>query len=305
MIGRKADPAVKGIKKRKRLKYIAILPSLVTLMNGLCGFTAIIFASRGLDIMWRPNLLPKINISFLALAGYMIFLGMIADVLDGHIARISKSTSGFGAQLDSLCDAISFGAAPAFLMLKLVEAYTPLFHFENDRYAMFFSRVVYLIAIIYVMCAIIRLARFNVETTQDEAAHLSFAGLPSPPAAGLIVSMVILQQEFLPRIKELAVFSSVNFDLIAILVLPIITLMAGLLMVTRIPYPHVMNRLLRGKKRFSTFLLISFSLLFIIWNIQLAMAVGFCVFMLYGLIRWLVLPSKRESQKAAAPTDEN
>jgi CDP-diacylglycerol--serine O-phosphatidyltransferase len=305
MIGRKRDPAVKGIKKRRRLKYIAILPSLVTLMNGLCGFTAIIFASRGLDIMWRPNLLPKVNISFFALAGYMIFLGMVADVLDGHVARISKSTSSFGAQLDSLCDAISFGAAPAFLMLKLVEAYTPLFHFENIRYSMLFGRAVYLIAIIYVMCAIIRLARFNVETTQDDSAHLSFAGLPSPPAAGLIVSMVILQQDFLPKVKEWSFLSSVNFELIAILVLPIVTLMAGLLMVTRIPYPHVVNRLLRGKKRFSTFLLIVFALLFIIWNIQLAMAVGFAVFMLYGLIRWLVVPSKREPQKAPASSDGN
>jgi CDP-diacylglycerol--serine O-phosphatidyltransferase len=296
---------MKGTKKRRRLKYIAILPSLVTLMNGLCGFTAIIFASRGLDMMWRPNLLPKVNISFFALAGYMIFLGMIADVLDGHVARISKSTSGFGAQLDSLCDAISFGAAPAFLMLKLVEAYTPLFHFENARFSMLFSRAIYLIAIIYVMCAIIRLARFNVETTQDETAHLSFAGLPSPPAAGLIVSMVILQQDLLPKVKEWSALASHNFEMIAILVLPFVTLMAGLLMVTRIPYPHVMNRLLRGKKRFSTFLLIVFALLFIIWNIQLAMVVGFSVFMLYGLIRWLVLPSKRNVQKAAAPDENN
>jgi CDP-diacylglycerol--serine O-phosphatidyltransferase len=308
MIGRKRDPAVKGVKKRRRLKYIAILPSLVTLMNGLCGFTAIIFASRGLDIMWRPNLLPKVNISFFALAGYMIFLGMVADVLDGHVARISKSTSGFGAQLDSLCDAISFGAAPAFLMLKLVEAYAPLFHFENIRYAMFLSRAVYLIAIIYVMCAIIRLARFNVETTQDDSAHLSFAGLPSPPAAGLIVSIVILQQDFLPKIKEWPALASHNFELAAILVLPVVTLMAGLLMVTRIPYPHVVNRLLRVKKRFSTFLLIVFTLLFIIWNIQFAMAVGFSVFMLYGLIRWLITaicPSKRDTQKTAAPADES
>jgi CDP-diacylglycerol--serine O-phosphatidyltransferase len=274
-------------------------------MNGLCGFTAIIFASRGLDIMWRPNLLPKVNISFFALAGYMIFLGMVADVLDGHIARISKSTSSFGAQLDSLCDAISFGAAPAFLMLKLVEAYTPMFHFENVRSSILFGRAVYLIAIVYVMCAIIRLARFNVETEQDESAHLSFAGLPSPPAAGLIVSLVILQQDFLPKLKDWPFLSSFNFEMIAIIVLPVVTLMAGLLMVTRIPYPHVVNRTLRGKKRFSTFLLIVFTLLFIIWNIQLAMVVGFAVFMLYGLIRWLVLPSKREPPKAAPPVNES
>jgi CDP-diacylglycerol--serine O-phosphatidyltransferase len=266
------------IRKRRRLKYIAILPSLVTLMNGLCGFTAIIFASRGLGITWSPHLLPKVNMSFFALAGYMIFLGMIADVLDGHVARISKSISGFGAQLDSLCDVISFGVAPAFLMLKLVEVYVQS---ENYPYAQFLGRLVYLIAIIYAMCALIRLARFNVENKEDDASHLSFAGLPSPPAAGLIVSIVIFHQDFLPKNGAFSVLEPA-----IIWILPVITLMAGLLMVTRIPYPHVMNRLLRGKKSFSTFLLVVFVLLLVIWSLQLAMVLGFFFFLLYGLIRW-------------------
>ena len=290
----------RNVRKKRRLKYIAILPSLVTLMNGLCGFTAIIFASRGMDTMWRPNLLPKVNISFFALAGYMIFLGMIADVLDGHVARISKSTSSFGAQLDSLCDAISFGVAPAFLMLKLVEAQFHYLYFENSRYALLFGRLVYLTAIVYAMCAIIRLARFNVENKEDESAHLSFAGLPSPPAAGMIVSLVIFQQDFLPKIMEWPDKSSLHiFQVATIWVLPVITLIAGLLMVTRIPYPHIVNRILRGKKHFSTFLLVVFSLLLVIWNIQIAMVLGFFIFMFYGLIRWLVTPHK--SRKGDVP----
>jgi len=287
---------IKSPRKRRRLKYIAILPSLVTLMNGLCGFTAIIFASRSMDTMWQPHLLPKVNISFFALAGYMIFLGMIADVLDGHIARISKSTSSFGAQVDSLCDVISFGAAPAFLMLKLVEVHSHQLYFENDKYAQLFGRAVYLIAIIYAMCAVIRLARFNVENKEDDSSHLSFAGLPSPPAAGIIVSLIIFQQDFLPKIVEGSDRSFRIFQMITVWALPVITLIAGLLMITRIPYPHVVNRLLRGKKRFSTFLLVVFTLLLVIWNIQIAMVLGFFVFMFYGLIRWLVLkliPRKR------------
>jgi len=287
----------RNVRKKRRLKYIAILPSLVTLMNGLCGFTAIIFASKGMDTMWQPQMLPKVNISFFALAGYMIFLGMIADVLDGHVARISKSTSSFGAQLDSLCDAISFGAAPAFLMLRLVEVQSHYLYFENARYALFFGRLVYLTAIVYAMCAIIRLARFNVENKEDESSHLSFAGLPSPPAAGMIVSLVIFQQDFLPKIMELPDRSSLHFlQVVTIWALPVITLIAGLLMVTRIPYPHIVNRVLRGKKSFSTFLLVVFTLLLVIWNIQIAMVLGFFVFMLYGLIRWVVLrciPRKR------------
>ena len=287
---------IKTPRKRRRLKYIAILPSLITLMNGLCGFTAIIFASRGLDTMWRPNLLPRVNLSFFALAGYMIFLGMIADVLDGHIARISKSSSSFGAQVDSLCDVISFGVAPAFLMLKLVEVHSQQLYFENDRYAQLFGRLVYLIAIIYAMCAVIRLARFNVENKEDDASHLSFAGLPSPPAAGMIVSLVIFQQDFLPKIMERSDRSFHIFQMITVWALPIITLIAGLLMITRIPYPHVVSRILRGKKRFSTFLLVVFTLLLVIWNIQIAMVLGFFIFMFYGLIRWLVQPHKSRKE---------
>jgi CDP-diacylglycerol--serine O-phosphatidyltransferase len=277
---------IKTPRKRRRLKYIAILPSIVTLMNGLCGLTAIIFASKGMDTAWNPQMLPKVNISFFALAGYMIFLGMIADMLDGHVARISKSTSSFGAQLDSLCDVISFGAAPAFLMLKLVEAYSS--QLENFRHTLFFERIVYFIALIYAMCAIIRLARFNVENTEDDAAHLGFAGLPSPAAAGMMVSAVIFQQDFLPKIMELPEGSIRAFQLATIWVLPVIALMTGLLMVTRIPYPHVMNRLLRGKKSFLTFLLAVFVMLLGIWNIQLAMVLGFLAFMLYGIIRWII-----------------
>jgi len=280
-------PKIKAPKKRRRLKYIAILPSIVTLMNGLCGLTAIIFASRGLDTAWKPQMLPKINISFFALAGYMIFLGMIADMLDGHVARISKSTSSFGAQLDSLCDVISFGAAPAFLMLKLVEAYSS--QLENFRHILFFERVVYFIALIYAMCAIIRLARFNVENTEDDAAHLSFAGLPSPAAAGMMVSAVIFQQDFLPKIMELPEGSIRAFQLATVWILPVIALMTGLLMVTRVPYPHMMNRLLRGKKSFISFLLAVFAMLLVIWNIQLAMVLGFLAFMLYGIIRWIIV----------------
>jgi CDP-diacylglycerol---serine O-phosphatidyltransferase len=295
--------ALKGRRKRRRLKYIAILPSLVTLMNGFCGFASILLASQGPDMVWRPLLLPKTNISYFALAGYLIFLGMVADVLDGHLARISKSTSSFGAQLDSLCDVITFGVAPAFLMLKLVQAHLHYFDFVNNQPAALSGRVVFLIAILYVMCAIIRLARFNVETSVEDA-HISFAGLPSPPAAGTIVSLVIFQQDLLPKITKWPEEFINASGFAAVWALPIITLLAGILMVTRIPYPHIVNRVLRGKKQFSTFLLVVFTVLLIIWNIQLAMALGFCVFVVYGLVHWLItrfIRSIRKEGKTETP----
>ncbi|MCL2191213.1 MAG: phosphatidylcholine/phosphatidylserine synthase [Treponema sp.] len=290
-------------RKRRKLKHIAVLPSLVTLVNGMCGFTAIFFASRGMGTAWELDLLPETNISFFALAGYMIFLGMVADMLDGHIARISKTTSSFGAQLDSLCDVITFGVAPAFLMLQLVEAYSHQLTFASYVIS---ERVVYLVAIVYVMCAIIRLARFNVESKNDDT-HLGFAGLPSPPAAGVIVSIVVFQQDFLPRISRWDALVD-GFSVAIIWILPFVTLLAGLLMVTRIPYPHVLNRILSGKKRFSTFLLILFVLPLMIWNIQLTMALGFSVFVLYGVIRWLFVQAfsrKRKGQERERSWERN
>jgi CDP-diacylglycerol--serine O-phosphatidyltransferase len=298
-MNKKIIPQVKFPRKRKRLKYIAILPSLVTLMNGLCGFTAIVFASRG-EASWRPLLLPRINLTYFALAGYFIFFAMIADVLDGHVARISKTTSSFGAQLDSLCDIISFGVAPAFLMLKLIEAQN--FEYGNIRVNQFFGKAVYLIAIIYAMCAVIRLARFNVENKEEDSSHLSFAGLPSPPAAGSIVSIVIFQQDFLPKIENWPAISVRTLQTVSVWALPVITLIAGILMVTRIPYPHIVSRILRGKKRFSTFLLVLLVLLLTIWNIQLAMVLGFSFFVLFGILRWLCL--KIYKKKKEIKTEE-
>ena len=165
----------------------------------------------------------------------MVLLAMVADMLDGRLARMSQSTSSFGGQLDSLCDMVSFGVAPAFLMLKLVENKLEL---RTVVCGGFLHRFIWLAAVVYIACAAIRLARFNVENEENEAAHMSFVGLPSPGAAGVIVSLVIFQQDEFPAL-----------DLLVYL-LPFITLGVALLMVSQIRYPHVLNAYLTGKKPF-------------------------------------------------------
>ena len=285
-------------KKRKRLKYIAILPSLITLMNGICGFFAIILASN----TDQENIFAQLNISIFALAGYIIFLGMIADALDGHVARISKSTSEFGAQLDSLCDAVSFGIAPAFLMLKLVEEQLKNIQAEAPRFAMLYGRIIYLIAIIYAVCAIIRLARFNVE--DKDASHSKFAGLPSPAAAGAVVSIIVFKEDFISFHNSLE--HTMEYSIVW--GLPIVTLIVGILMITRIPYTHLMNRFLKGKKSFSAFLLALLIILFAIWSFQFAMVFGFCLYVIYGIIHWIYLKIskiKKPAQDTEAPTVNN
>ena len=265
-------------RKRKRLKYIAVLPSFITLMNGACGFIAIIFASQSPEIAW--NFLRDLNINSFALVGYVIILAMIADGLDGRVARMTRTTSGFGGQLDSLCDTISFGVAPAFLMMRMTEFYLESTVFENLTFSVFISRVIFFSALFYVMCAVVRLARFNVENEEEETSHMNFHGLPSPAAAGVVVSIVIFYQQFL---SEIAVF-----QLILVIALPLATFFAGILMVSRLRYPHLPNQLLRVKKPLPTLLLIFACGIFIIWNIQLAMFIGFCGFMLFGVFRWII-----------------
>jgi len=285
------ETRIKPVKiKRRRLKYIAVLPSFITLMNGACGFIAIVFACRSAEVRWNVFFARNFNMSSLALAGYMVFFAMLADMLDGRVARLTRTTSSFGGQLDSLSDAISFGVAPAFLMVKLVERQMDHLNFDHFRFSLLIWRCIFFSAVFYAMCAIVRLARFNVENEENEAAHMSFAGLPSPAAAGVIVSLVIIHQQILPRIVARGVPDTVEtLDFISISVLPVITFFTGLLMVSRIRYPHLANQLFRGKKSLAMLLLLFACGLLVVWNIQLAMVIGFCGFALFGVFRWLIL----------------
>jgi CDP-diacylglycerol--serine O-phosphatidyltransferase len=136
-----------------RRAYV-VLPSGLTLANLFCGIFAIISASRG-DF---------------DRAGFLIVLGGVADALDGRVARATGSGSRFGSELDSLVDVITFGLAPAITMYFAV--------FNKDGWE-------WLIVFLYVACAAIRLARFNVE--QAGRAKRYFHGLPSP-AAGMTLA---------------------------------------------------------------------------------------------------------------------
>jgi CDP-diacylglycerol--serine O-phosphatidyltransferase len=269
--------------RKKRLKYITVLPSLVTLINGACGFAAIIFAAKastgyisGLDI-YHPEF------PFLKMAGYMIFFAMIADMLDGHLARLSHSTSSFGGQLDSLCDVISFGIAPAFLMLRVVETSISF----NPVIDIFIYRFLLLAAAVYFSCAAIRLARFNVENEDDESHHMSFLGLPSPAAAGAVASLVILNQEMTMKIAESwRLYLQIGHTVI-IYLLPFATILAGTMMVSRIRYPHVVNQYLKGKKPFGHLIRAVVIIVIVIWYFECALVIVFWSFALSGISKWL------------------
>jgi CDP-diacylglycerol--serine O-phosphatidyltransferase len=256
----------------RRLRTVTILPSLVTLINGICGFAAIGLAAHGSNKF--------------ALAGYMIFFAMIADMLDGRIARMSQTTSSFGGQLDSLCDMLSFGAAPAVLAFQvLMQNFPDLFGEGTFFFSDFFHRFIWLAGAAYLCCALVRLARFNVENVEDETAHMVFYGLPSPAAAGVLAGMIVLIEHMK---KDPATQTAMFIFVLKTLLyaLPVITIGAGALMVSRIEYPHLVNQYLRGKKPVIHLVWIAV-IVALIWQTGIQAALVFCFggYALTGLSR--------------------
>jgi CDP-diacylglycerol--serine O-phosphatidyltransferase len=266
--------------RRQRVKYITVLPSLITILNGVFGFTAIMFASKIGDA-------STARVSHFAVAGYMILMAMFADMLDGRLARMSQSTSSFGGQLDSLCDLVSFGVAPAFLMLKLMEGELAL---TGELRRDLMHRFVWLAALVYISCAAIRLARFNVENDENEAAHMSFAGLPSPAAAGVVVSFVLFHEEELPGVNLL------------VYALPFFALTVGILMVSRIRYPHVVNVYLRGKQRFDYLIRVLLFLCLVVCLKQTALFIIFTAYAGGSPLKWLYFKVTKQKHGLAPVT---
>jgi len=255
--------------RKQRLKSVTILPSLITILNGVFGLAAIMFAGEGEFVK----------------AGYMVLLAMLADMLDGRLARMSQNTSSFGGQLDSLCDMVSFGVAPAFLMHQVLGARLESASLTGESFS---QRFIWLAAAAYMCCAAIRLARFNVENEEDESAHMSFVGLPSPAAAGVIVSLVIFNQEALPKLAEKNTQFYAFCDSAIIYTLPALALGAAVLMVSRVRYQHIVNQYIKGKKPLSHLIRILLLLAFVyICKLPTAMLLAFCGFAASGFVKWL------------------
>ncbi len=257
--------------RRHRIDTVKLLPSMITLINGICGFAAIGLAANG---------------RFMA-ACYVIFVGMIADMLDGRVARMSQSTSSFGGQLDSLCDVLSFGAAPAFIALTLLlSKFESLVGSAKPFIGEYFERFIWISAIAYLCCALIRLARFNVENEEDATAHMSFTGLPTPASAGVLAGLIMFHQKIIADPAADSAF--VQFLQATILyALPFITIGCALLMVSRIRYPHLVNQLFRGRKPITYLYWAVFIVGMIgICGLELSLVISFGIFALSGFLPW-------------------
>jgi CDP-diacylglycerol---serine O-phosphatidyltransferase len=165
-------PKVEQRKRPRQVdlrKTLFILPNMITLASVFCGLDAI-------RLMAQDD--PSVD-EFYG-AGVLLIAAMIFDLLDGRVARMTKTQSAFGLQLDSLADVISFGVAPALLVYKWVLYRYPLPGLIT--------------AFVFVACGAIRLARFNVLASEPSAKGKPgryMVGLPIPPAAGILVALVV------------------------------------------------------------------------------------------------------------------
>ena len=167
---------LKRTRGRPRLdlrKTLFVLPNLITLASIFCGFNAIrIVAKDGatVDDFYR--------------AAVLLIFAMLFDLMDGRVARMTKTQSAFGLQIDSLADVVSFGVAPSLLVYKWVLYRHPVAGL--------------LTAFLFVACGAIRLARFNVLATSNTGASGKpskyIVGLPIPPASGILISLVVANQ---------------------------------------------------------------------------------------------------------------
>ena len=301
--GQPSDPTTPAPRKKRR--GIAVLPTLFTLGNCLCGFASMHYATRGAtnsgtfsDVTALPDL-PVI--SYYAIAGYLIFAAMLFDMFDGFVARLTKSASTFGAELDSLADMVSFGVAPAFLALKLIDSMLAGRYREPGTHGYWeflgpnadnqLGSLFWIIGAVYVACTALRLARFNVMTKLDVDSHLAFRGLPSPGAAGVVASSIIFFEALFAR--RTVLWTPIAPEIAAALktafpyLMPVVLLIAALLMVSRFAYSHLINRFLRGRKRFSAVVWIFLVIMLLVWQPQITALVIIYIYAISAPLTWI------------------
>lgn len=154
------------------------IPNFFTLLNLVCGCIAII-----LILSYAPGVAFSDGGSFMqepvALSVALIFLAGVIDFLDGFVARLMKVSSEMGKQLDSLCDAVTFGVAPALMMYRMLQMTS------TERSGMFLNAMP---ALLIACCSVWRLAKFNI----DERQGTTFFGVPTPITAMVVASLVLV-----------------------------------------------------------------------------------------------------------------
>ena len=276
------------------MRRIHLLPNLLTLANAFCGLLALM---KGIDALAfsgaeGPDFYAKI-----ATACWLVFLGMLLDAVDGKVARMVGGASSFGAQLDSFSDMITFGVAPAVLVKVLIEHEGPLYASWGNPWDN--PRIHFIAAATFSLMAMLRLARFNLETEPDAAAHKKFSGLPSPGAAGSVCATLLMYLSLRnPAIERsdgtltplgalLKLFPQIDKSPSLFVFLPVLALLLpclGLLMVSRVRYTHMFSAL-TGRGQFVTLVSVVFAAICLFVAPVLAVFVVFNGYVLIGVAK--------------------
>ena len=251
---------------RRILKIYRAIPTILTLGNVLCGFTAILNVMLIFKVPESQRIMDVPPI--LVRSGWLIVGAMIFDLLDGWTARKLNATSNIGMQMDSLADMVTFGVSPAVMVCALAYLMAPRFLGKDFVW-------VWLLCGLYVSCVALRLALYNVIAMKGECSD-EFNGLPSPGGAAAVASLIFVYS-FCARDGELkgvvawlfgkdVVTQYVNNGLVADWILNFLPFYAGflaILMVSKVPYRHFGKWL--GNKRHNKLkilLLIGFAAIF-------------------------------------------
>lgn len=270
------------MKEDDELK-IPLLPNLMTAGNLCCGFLAVLSIFYGVMEASKSGvydfLLAK---KYYETAILLIFGSCIFDLLDGRMARLTGQDSPFGREFDSLADIVSFGMAPAMLMAKAV-----LFPLPNN--------VGWGIALLYLLCGAMRLARFNCLAVMPKKPgdNGDFMGIPIPMAAGFIASLTILIINIEENDKELGLW---KYALAAAM------FGISLLMMSKVRYPSFKKVDFRTKGSIWTVVPIVLVLVLMVRYRYQAPVVLFSLYLVYGLVRPLI--SKRLQKDIEWDDDE-
>lgn len=245
---------VKVMGTKKPAKGFYILPNLFTSAGLFAGFYAIMQARFG-------------NYEAACLA---IYGAMVMDILDGRLARLTNTQSDFGSEYDSLADMVSFGVAPAMIMYEFALM-------TMERYAL-------LPAFIYVACAALRLARFNVSKVSDKK---FFTGIPSPGAAAMVASIiwVCIDYDFSPEGLEV--------------VFAIVLVLLALAMVSNIKYRSFKDFEFRDKMPFVGLIVAILTISIIYLDPPLSFLLIGTIYFVSGAITYFVRLVRRKSAAKA------
>jgi len=251
-------PPQHGQRRRKVVRRAVVMtPNGLTLLNLFCGVYAIILGIRG-EFSKAPM---------------FIVLGGIADVLDGRVARATGTGSRFGEELDSLVDAISFGLAPALLM-----------YLEQPNRGTW----EWLLAFIFTACAVMRLARFNVEQAGRKKTH--FHGLPSPAAGLTLASYYWFSQT--PLYNQTVILftdSKTLSDLTWQTILRGLMAVLAALMMSDVPYPTVPSIGFKTIKQILGTLVVAGCVTLLVVSREEFIFPAMLAYVLWGATKWVIL----------------